>query len=471
MANTLLMRAIGVLITLALVPTTAAAEITSVTVKTTRDYEGAVGYTYAEITIHGSVARTDGSVGVYAVPAVIIYPQRRGNRVGVVDWLNSAFYHFFPPIDDSRTVQFTLQATGDHLFEQGYTYLSIQWNKFVTQIFGPTAPASDRNHLVYGTIEKSADAWEILLDAARLLKDPSVYPGDRGPARVTTVLSSGYSQGAAAQLELIVEGLDPQRVYDGHLVQMIGLTCFKRQDDDPNFGFFGNCNPLPTDGSHAPVMTLVSETDMLIYPTAVGFGKSGFFLRNRFNPNWRQYEMAGIAHLPKPIIPVGPLNQSNADARPIFRAAFDNLARWARGDASHQPPPARFFRGDVDATDAFIPVRDPDDHFSGGLRLPHVVSRVSGDIAGAPLGRQTPCNPDCLQPPLDPFEFLGGTFTRFTDDELLGRYASRDDYVRRVERAADHLAGLHYITNADRKRLVAAARVEPLPPPLTSSRQ
>ena len=220
-ANRSLLRfAICVFVGLTFIPLTAEATINSVTVNTSRDYENADGYTYAEITIHGSVARADGSVGQYSVPAVIIYPRhRRGNGVGVVDWLNSAFYHFFPPETEFGTFQFTLLATGNYLFEEGYTYVSIQWNKAVTEIFGPTAPddGQPHNHLLYGSIDRSADAWEILLDAARLLKDPRAYPGRGGPARVATVLSSGYSQGAAAQLEVLAEGLDPTRVYDGHL--------------------------------------------------------------------------------------------------------------------------------------------------------------------------------------------------------------------------------------------------------------
>ena len=267
MANTSVKRAaICVFIMLAVVPMRAEATITSVTVTTSMQYENAAGYTYAEITIHGSVARADGSLGQYSVPAVIIYPKDgRGNRVGVVDWLNSAFYHFFPATTEYGTTQFTRLATGSYLFDEGYTYISIQWNKRVTEIFGPTIPDDGKPHnfLVYGSIERSADAWEILLDAARLLKDPSVYPGGDGPAPVATVLSSGYSQGGAAQLELLAEGLDPTRVYDGHLVQMIGLACWKREDVAPDFGFFGPCSPLPTSGNHAPVIMLASETDML----------------------------------------------------------------------------------------------------------------------------------------------------------------------------------------------------------------
>jgi hypothetical protein len=453
--------AICVFMLLAAVPMRAEATITSVTLITTSQYEHAAGYTCAEIMIHGSVARPDGSLGRYSVPAVLIYPTSgRGNSVGVVDWLNSAFYHFFPPTTEFGTFQFTLLATGNHLFEEGYTYISIQWNKAVTEIFGPIVPLDGQSHnrLVYGSIERSADAWEIFLDAARLLKDPSVYPGGDGPAPVATVLSSGYSQGAALQLELLAEGLDPTRVYDGHLVQMIGFTCWKREDVAPHFGFLGDCRPLPASGNHAPVIVLTSETDMVAFhPAVLGFGKSAFFTRNPANPNWRQYEMAGISHLPEPILTLGLPNQNTADARPIFRAAFDNLTRWTHGRNREKPPAARYFQGSVDATDAFIPSTDADGHFAGGIRLPHVTSTVHGHVAGAPLGRYAPLNPAGLDP-FHPFVYLGGTFTRFSDDELLSRYASHRQYVKRVARAVNHLAAKRYISNKDRKALIAAAR-------------
>jgi hypothetical protein len=465
-ANTSVKRAaICVLIMLAVVAMNAEATVTSVTVIASKPYEKAAGYTYAEIMIDGSVARADGSLGRYSVPAVMIYPKHgRGNGVGVVDWLNSAFYHFFPPTTEDGTFQFTLLATGSHLFDGGYTYISVQWNKAVTEIFGPTLPGDGRPHnfLLYGSIERSADAWEILLDAARLLKEARLYPQHDRPARVTTVLSSGYSQGAAAQLELLAEGLDPGKVYDGHLIQMIGLTCWKREDVAPHFGFFGSCRPLPTDGNHAPVMMLASETDMLIFhPAVLGFGKSAFFTRNPGNPNWRQYEMAGISHLPEPILPLGLPNQNTADARPIFRAAFENLARWTHGKRQ-KPPFARYFQGIVDTTDAFIPSTDADGHFAGGVRLPHVASTIHERVAGAPLGRSAPLNPAGLNP-FHPFVFIGGTFDRFSDDELLSRYPSRRHYVRRVMRAVNDLAAKSYISNQDRRALIAAAEDEALP--------
>jgi hypothetical protein len=185
---------------------------------------------------------------------------------------------------------------------------------------------------------------------------------------VATVLSSGYSQGAGAQLELLAEGLDPGLVYDGHLIQMIGLACFKREDVAPHFGFFGDCRPLPTNGRHAPVIVLASEADMLIFrPTVLGFGKSAFFTRNPANPNWRQYEMAGISHLPEPILPLGLPNQNTGDARPIFRAALEHLTRWTTGRHRESPPPSRYFSGSVDATDVFVPMTDADGHFAAAF--------------------------------------------------------------------------------------------------------
>ena len=94
--------------------------------------------------------------------------------------------------------------------------------------------------------------------------------------------------------------------------------------------------------------------------------------------------------------------------------------------------------------------------------MPHVESKFHGRVAGAPLGRHTPLNPVGLDP-FDPFVFISGTFTRFSDDELLTRYRSRHQYVMRVKRAADLLASKRYITNEDRKALIAAAEGEPLP--------
>ena len=172
-------------------------------------------------------------------------------------------------------------------------------------------------------------------DAARLLKDPKAYPGDHGPKRVAAVLSSGYSQGAAVQLELLAERLDPtpglRRTPDpddrAHLLEARGRRS--------SFRLLRRMPPASDERGHAPVIVLSSETDMVVFhPTVLGFGKSAFFTRNPTSPNWRQYEMAGVSRVSEPILPLGLPNQNTADARPIFRAALQNLTRWTSAAAT-----------------------------------------------------------------------------------------------------------------------------------------
>ena len=74
------------------------------------------------------------------------------------------------------TFQFTLATTEDYLFQEGYTYMSIQWNKVVTDLFGAKVPNDGlaHNRLCFGTIERGSDAWEIMCDAGRFLKNPTL---------------------------------------------------------------------------------------------------------------------------------------------------------------------------------------------------------------------------------------------------------------------------------------------------------
>ena len=148
--------------------------------------------------------------------------------------------------------------------------------------------------------------------------------------------------------------------------------------------------------------------------------------------------------------------------RPIFRAALENLTRWTSGNHRESPPPSQYFRGSVDAIDAFVPMTDVDGHFAGDVRLPHVESTMHGPVAGAPLGRHTPLNPLGLDP-FNLFVFVSGTFTRFSDDELVDRYESCEQYAEQGQARRYYLAASGYITNTDRMALIAAAKRETLP--------
>jgi hypothetical protein len=173
---------------LTLVVGLANARVSSVTVDHVEPFEKVDGYTYVEATMHGVVERADGSVGEYAVPLVLIYPDDGGNGVGVVDWPNTVCTTASPAIRIStspRRGNGRGIVTDGYLFENGYTYASVQWSKEVAELFADVPPGEDANHLVRGSIERGTDAWEILRDAARFLRDPSAFEGATVPRRST----------------------------------------------------------------------------------------------------------------------------------------------------------------------------------------------------------------------------------------------------------------------------------------------
>jgi hypothetical protein len=343
------------------------------------------------------------------------------------------------------TIQFTRLTTDEYLFERGYTYASVQWNKEVTELFGSEVPrdGAKHNRLVYGTIERGPDAWEILRDAARFLKDPGAWLGRGGPAPVRFVLASGFSQSAALINEFVSQGQNA-RAYDGFMAQMMGLQCWKRHDTPPGYGDLGACDAFPNPAS-AKMMILTAESDMEIF--------SGFLSRSDGSiPNYIQYELPGVSHLPTPVIDVssfGAARQNPADVRPFVRGAFRNLHQWVTHGIA--PPPGIPMQGRVDVAGHFTPDRDADGNALGGIRLPHMPSTRAPDgrRSGAPLGVYRGIEPGGL--PANIFVILGGTFEPFSRQELEARYPNKRALRVLVKRAADELFVNRYILRADRR--------------------
>jgi hypothetical protein len=436
----------------ALAASMASAEVTSVTVDSSKPFEKVGGYTYVEATMHGTVDRQDGSVGQYSVPMVLIYPADGGNGIGVVDWPNSAYYRAtgHEDLDESMTIEYTRRTTDRYLFEQGYTYASVQWSKEVTELFADVPPGEDSNHLVRGSIEWGIDAFPILRDAARFLKDPSALEGADGPLPVDAVLSSGFSQTAGLQSQYILEednvdGGVP--VYDGHMLQMIGSGCAVPHNVAPYFLGGMQCPRVPSGHQGSPVIRMMAQTDVKL---------GAAFWRNEDDPHWRQYELAGVSHLPTSIFPGLSDVQNQIDPQPAFRAAFHNLALWATEGIP--APPSKYIEGDVTPPDVRFPDFDPrldeDGNALGGLRLPHMEQIVDGEVAGAPLGTYAGLHPTDRG---DQLVWLAGAFTPFSDEELAQRYPDDETYVNRITRAADHLLAGGYILEEDRDAYVAAA--------------
>ena len=437
------------LLAVALVAGMASAQVTSVTVDSSKPFEKVDGYTYVEATMHGTVEREDGSVGEYSVPMILIYPDDGGNGVGVVDWPNWAYYVMtgFEDLDEWMTIEYTRRNTEGYLFENGYTYASVQWSKNVVELFADVPPGEDSNHLVRGTIERGTDAFPILRDAARFLKDPSTFEDANGPLPVEAVLSSGFSLTAGLQNQflLVGENLDDDvPVYDGHLLAMTNLGCEAPRDEGPIYGGNVPCPEVPVGRGDTPILVIQGQTDVELGGAAAARGED--------DPHWRQYQLAGVSHLPAPIFPGLSEVQDPVDPRPVFRAAFRNLTRWVTEGTP--APPSMFIEGTVGDDGRFTPSVDGDGNALGGLRLPHMEQELDGEMAGAPLGTYAGVNP---ADPEDLLALLSGTFTPFSDEELAGRYPDHETYVSRVARAADYLLERGYILEVDRDAYVAEA--------------
>lgn len=430
----------------------ASAEVMSVTVDFSQPFDEVSAYQYVEGTMSGVVFRDDGSQGEYSVPVVLIYPEENANGIGVVDLPNSAPIHLMPGAGEEWVLQHTRTTTESFLFETGYTYISVQWDKAVTETFGPTPPddGSDFNHLAYGTIERGDDAFHIMRDAASFLRDPSAFEGDSGPAPVDTVLSFGYSQTGMLINAFLARGENASGAFDGNLIGKMGLICLSFHNEPPLFSEMVACPDHPASDPSVSIM-IAAETDVIAF--AAAFARSDA-------ENWRSYELAGVSHIPAPIIPGFDPNQNIANSQQVFRAAIENLGLWA---AEGIPAPAsKYLDGTIAADGSFHPDLDQDGNALGGLRLPHMERVIDGQLAGAPLGTYTGLNFE--DPVTDPYEdglkfltTIAGLFLPFSDAELAQRYPNPGAYVSRVARAAEHLEDNGYILPHDKDAYVEAA--------------
>ncbi len=428
---------------------------------------GGKHYRYVEATMNGTVRRADSSVGSYSVGLILYYPKddRDGNGVGVVDFPNNVYWHVVHPLYGSPggtpsvkreefQFQFTLATTEQYLFQKGYTYASVNWNKVLTDLFGPTVPhdGKEHNRLCFGIIEQGPDAWEILRDAALFLKDPDLTglpSGANQPEPVDSVIGTGYSQTGALTNEFMTRGenfdVDGVRPYDAFLVQFQGNVCWQRNTTPPFFGGGVACAGVATVAQRngAVAMTVASESELLV--------RRGFFSRGIGVPDYVQYELAGVPHLPKPIFDVsgefGAVNQIPVDARPVYRAAFRNITRWLDGQA---PPAGRYIDGAFDGTN-FIITRDADSNATGGVRMPHMPATVGGVPSGAPLGHYFGTD---ATDPVNVFRLIAGVFTPFTQAELDARYPDHGtlSIKNRVKRSVQQLFKDDLILEQDRDR-------------------
>src|SRR5207244_5252547 len=96
--------------------------------------------------------------------------------------------------------------------------------------------------------------------------------------------------------------------------------------------------PLPEDGKFISIQT---QSDIE--------SSQGYLARHQ-PPSYRQYELAGVAHIPPDIIDtrlVGAARQNPVSFRPVFKAMLHNLVEWIVSGTT--PPDSLYIGGPVDS--------------------------------------------------------------------------------------------------------------------------
>ena len=416
-------------------------------------------YIWVKATFEGTVNRTDGSSGSYRVPVTLYYSDKPTDRPGLIDLINSASYGIYAenkgPFGKRNLYRLSEIVFGDHLWNEGFHSMNLQWARRVTWVRGTD----------YGVIDNARDGYLIWQDAADFFRNPAHIEGDVAfqPKKTEQVIAFGYSQPASLLNTFVRRGMNRrangQLVFDGILstATSMGKTCRDLVNDDtfapppapqnPSFEKTTPCDiPMPPDGKFISIPT---QTDVAF--------DSGHLNRDNSPDFYRQYELAGISHIPSNQLPlkiIGANRQNPADQKPFYRAALNNLADWLVDGMA--PPPSAYLTGHINSEGKFEYQLDDDGNVVGGIRLPHMTQSLgNGEIAGAPLGVYTGVEPKLAG---NGFGYFSGTFTPFTTAEFNERYADDATIEKRVVIAADTLLAKRHIVKRDHAAYINSAR-------------
>jgi Alpha/beta hydrolase domain len=415
-------------------------------------------YLWVTVMMEGTVVREGRKKGQYRVPVVLMYPDRHPNGFGFVDIVNSAAFQAYKEGEapgGKRSVYYNSDLIfSDYLRREGFTSLAVQWSRMVTYVLGAD----------YGVIEDGRDGYEIVKDAARFLRHPDTLEGavPFQPPAVGRVIGFGQSQTAFLLREMVRSGqnraADGSLLFDGILAGVGGSRCSTLTNDEtprpgpgptnPRFDKAVPCgDPLPEDGKYIAIQTQ-SEMNARF---------KGYLSRHQ-TPSYRQYELAGVAHIPPEVLDLrlmGAPRQNPVSFRPVFKAMLRNLVEWIVSGTA--PPEPQYLAGDVDSAGQFHFATDADGNVTGGVRLPHMPTVLpSGERAGAPLGVYGGLDPAYLEP-FNLFAWLGGTFAPFSAQELATRYPSQETYVQLMRNAAAALLADRFILQEDYDAYLQAA--------------
>ena len=304
-----------------LVPATASARVTSISVTSDRDLGTFANkpYRQAALQVQGVAP-----AGRYSVPAVLAYPARAADANGfaLVEPYNTVGFWFADPLVPETPLphlrDFVLGE--EYLLGRGNVYIAVLWDKKLVEDTG-------QGYMAAGT-----DGYQVLRDTAALVRSPRSIPYPRGftpPPAARKVVAGGYSGSTNLLRDFYLHHHNSRGrlAFDGALFAGSSGQCVGPADP----AAFYACGGVVSDGGKVLVVNTEADVEF-----------AGFAERGRRN-DYRVQELAGVAHIPPSIFdwrqPDKKPDQNPISGSPAFRAAHANLLQWIKGGP---PPDSRY---------------------------------------------------------------------------------------------------------------------------------
>ena len=383
----------------------------------------------------GKFGATVASSAPYTTRIVVVRPidRTRFNGTVVVEWLN---------VSGGADASPDWMQGHNQLIREGFAWVGVSAQKVGLEALKGTDPARGDAARYAGLSHPGDDySYDIYSQAGQVLRDDAkAIFGGLEPKHLIAI---GESQ-SAIRLVTYIDAVHPlTRVYDGFLVHSRAGGAPIRDDTD------------------VPVLVFMTETDVMF---------SNGTVRQPDSDSYRLWEVPGTAHYDQYGLGIGandtgdgqgaielldamqqPTNQPTGNftcgspintgpAHFVLDAAFHHLGRWV---AEGTPPPkAPRFR--TTSEDPFTLATDEHGNTLGGIRTPALDAPVA-TLTGKPPGGAAFC-------------FLFGTTTPFTEEQVSALYPTHRAFVDAWTRAANSARKAGFLTPADAKELVAAAK-------------
>jgi hypothetical protein len=370
------------------------------------------------------------------------------NGTVLVEWLNvSAGMDSDPDFGFARNL----------LLGEGWAYVGVSAQKggvaggggLVIDIPGyVAAPLKEWDPERYEPLDHPGDqySYDIFSQVAQTLRRPGDLDVLDG-LRPTTVLAAGESQ-SAMRMTTYVNAVHPLAdIYDGFLVHSRGNGSAGVSEDVAE-----GENPVPPivhirGDLDDPVLQFETESDLFL----LGFRDA----RQDDTDGLRTWEVAGTAHADASTVAYGVesgrewntaedpdftsacgrLNEGPQG--PVLRRALSDLRTWVTDGTAPATSPS------IELTDGAV-VRDEHGNAQGGIRTPAVDVPIATHSGERPGGGNIFC-------------MLFGQTTGFDAAKLASLYPTPEDYVTKVEAAADAALEAGFLLEDDAAAFVTAA--------------